>query len=329
MGAPKQKWTSEEEAALKAGVVKHGPGKWRTILKDPQFSGVLYLRSNVDLKDKWRNMSVMANGWGSRERSRLALKRMHPTPKHGESSMLSTYSQSDDELVDARSLDPSGGSSPNDGPKRSIMRLDNLIMEAISNLREPGGSNKTSIATYIEDSGRCLSENSSIFSLFHASCCRFGNVWDQYWAPPNFKRILSAKLKHMAATGKLIKMKRKYKIAGASTLSERRWNSSVSAEGRPKISPRIVHDDIDHITKSQIDDVELANLRSMTPQEAAVAAAQAVAEAEAAMAEAAEAAREADAAEADAEAAQAFADAAMKTLKGRNTPNLNVQMIHA
>lgn len=50
MGAPKQKWTPEEEAALKAGVVKHGSGKWRTILKDPEFSRVLYLRSNVDLK---------------------------------------------------------------------------------------------------------------------------------------------------------------------------------------------------------------------------------------------------------------------------------------
>lgn len=50
MGAPKQKWTQEEEAALKAGVVKHGAGKWRTILKDPEFSTVLYLRSNVDLK---------------------------------------------------------------------------------------------------------------------------------------------------------------------------------------------------------------------------------------------------------------------------------------
>lgn len=50
MGAPKQKWTAEEEAALKAGVIKHGAGKWRTILKDPEFSGVLYLRSNVDLK---------------------------------------------------------------------------------------------------------------------------------------------------------------------------------------------------------------------------------------------------------------------------------------
>lgn len=50
MGAPKQKWTHEEEAALKAGVIKHGVGKWRTILKDPEFCRVLYLRSNVDLK---------------------------------------------------------------------------------------------------------------------------------------------------------------------------------------------------------------------------------------------------------------------------------------
>ncbi|KAK4437978.1 Telomere repeat-binding factor 1 [Sesamum alatum] len=300
MGAPKQKWTPEEEAALKAGVLKHGPGKWRTILKDPQFSGVLYLRSNVDLKDKWRNMSVMANGWGSRERARLALKRMHPAPKHGESSMaLSALSQSEDEIVDARPLAPSGGSSPNDGPKRSIMRLDNLIMEAINNLREPGGSNKTSIAAYIED---------------------------QYWAPPNFKRILSAKLKHLAATGKLIKMKRKYKIAAPSTLSERRRNPSIPVEGRQRISPRIDRDDIS-LTKSQID-LELAKMRSMTPQEAAAAAAQAVAEAEAAMAEAEEAAREAEAAEADAEAAQAFAEAALKTLKGRNAPRMNVQMVH-
>ena len=50
MGAPKQKWTAEEEAALKAGVLKHGTGKWRTILMDPEFSAVLRLRSNVDLK---------------------------------------------------------------------------------------------------------------------------------------------------------------------------------------------------------------------------------------------------------------------------------------
>ena len=50
MGAPKQKWTAEEEAALKAGVIKHGAGKWRTILTDPEFSSILHQRSNVDLK---------------------------------------------------------------------------------------------------------------------------------------------------------------------------------------------------------------------------------------------------------------------------------------
>lgn len=50
MGAPKQKWTPAEEAALKAGILKHGPSKWSAILKDSEFSNVLRLRSNVDLK---------------------------------------------------------------------------------------------------------------------------------------------------------------------------------------------------------------------------------------------------------------------------------------
>lgn len=50
MGATRQKWSSEEEAALKAGVVKHGVGKWSKILKDPEFNHVLYIRSNIDLK---------------------------------------------------------------------------------------------------------------------------------------------------------------------------------------------------------------------------------------------------------------------------------------
>jgi hypothetical protein len=50
MGAPKQKWTQEEEEALRRGVQKHGAGKWRTIQKDPEFSPVLSSRSNIDLK---------------------------------------------------------------------------------------------------------------------------------------------------------------------------------------------------------------------------------------------------------------------------------------
>ncbi|XP_017217418.1 telomere repeat-binding factor 1-like [Daucus carota subsp. sativus] len=105
MGAPKQKWTSEEEVALKAGVKKHDAGKWRTILKDPEFSGVLYLGSTVDLKDKWRNMSVIADGWGSREKARLALKRMHQSSKDDDNFMaLAHLDQSDEELFNEQPL---------------------------------------------------------------------------------------------------------------------------------------------------------------------------------------------------------------------------------
>lgn len=50
MGNQKQKWTSEEEEALLAGIAKHGPGKWKNILKDPEFAPCLASRSNIDLK---------------------------------------------------------------------------------------------------------------------------------------------------------------------------------------------------------------------------------------------------------------------------------------
>jgi hypothetical protein len=50
MGVPKQRWTSEEEAALRGGVARHEVGNWRMILKDPEFSSTLHYRSNVDIK---------------------------------------------------------------------------------------------------------------------------------------------------------------------------------------------------------------------------------------------------------------------------------------
>ncbi|GMY38732.1 telomere repeat-binding factor 1-like isoform X3 [Fagus crenata] len=227
MGAPKQKWTQEEEAALKAGVIKHGAGKWRTILKDPEFSGVLYLRSNVDLKDKWRNMSVMANGWGSREKARLAVKRVPQVPKQEENSMALGNGQSDEELVDTKPVLVSSDRVQVAAPKRSIVRLDNLIFEAITSLKESGGSNKTTIATYIEE---------------------------QYWAPPDFKRLLSAKLKYLTANGKLIKVKRRYRIAPTPSFSDRRRNSSTLVlEGRQRVFPKVEKDDAHLFTKSQID----------------------------------------------------------------------------
>ncbi|KAJ6965005.1 telomere repeat-binding factor 1 isoform X2 [Populus alba x Populus x berolinensis] len=295
MGAPKQKWTAEEEAALKAGVIKHGAGKWRTILKDPEFSGVLYLRSNVDLKDKWRNISVMVNGYGSREKPKLAPKMVHHVLRQDENPMAG--GQTDEDISDAKPLAVSSGALLVVNPKRTTVRLDNLIMEAITSLKEPGGSHKTAIASYIEE---------------------------QYWPPNDFKRILSAKLKYLAANGKLIKVKRKYRIAPTSVFAERRRVSPLLLEGRQKSSPKIERDGFNMFTMSQID-LDLGRMRTLTAEQAAEVAARAVAEAEAAIAVAEEATREAETAEADAEAAQAFAETARKTLKGRTTPKMTIR----
>ncbi|KAJ6790568.1 single myb histone 6-like [Iris pallida] len=291
MGAPKQKWTAEEESALKAGIAKHGSGKWRTILRDPEFSGILSLRSNVDLKDKWRNLSVTANGWGSREKARIAFKKSQQNPKHEDNQMaITTVVEYDNEVVDVKPLAISSEAAQISTPKISESRLDDLIIEAITKLKEPTGSNKTDIAMYIKD---------------------------QYEAPANFKRFLSDKLKAMNRSGKLIRVNRKYRIAPSSPFSEGRSSKVLFPEGKHRELSRGDRSDFKPLTKSQIDS-ELARMRNMTAQEAAAAVAQAVAEAEIAMTEAEAAAEEAEAAEAEFEEAQAFAEAAKLTLENRN-----------
>nr|QSD99606.1 MYB family transcription factor [Melilotus albus] len=290
MGVPKQKWSEEEEAALKAGVIKHGVGKWRTILKDPEFNHVLYLRSNVDLKDKWRNLSVMANTWTSKG----AIKRVHHhAPRQEDNSMAVTpLTPSDDEIVDVQPLQVSRDMMQIPGPKRSSIRLDNLIMEAISSLNERGGSNKTTIASFIED---------------------------QYWPPADFKKLLSAKLKHLTSHGKLIKVNRRYRIAPTPVYSDRgRHPPMLLMEGRQKASMKFDRDEINNPMKYDLD-LELEKIRSMSAQEAAAYAARALAEAEALMVEAEEATKEAEAAEAEADAEEAWVEAEEKRLKKRKT----------
>ncbi|KAJ6803149.1 single myb histone 4-like [Iris pallida] len=135
MGAPKLKWTSEEEDALRAGIEKHGAGKWRTIQKDPEFSQCLAHRSNIDLKDKWRNLSVSAGGQGSREKSRLPkLKGSHATP-------VSTYPGT---TISNLPNDDSAKNSK-DGKVRC-----GVIIEAIKALQEPNGSEIGAICGFIE-----------------------------------------------------------------------------------------------------------------------------------------------------------------------------------
>ncbi|XP_029004877.1 telomeric repeat-binding factor 1 [Betta splendens] len=46
----RKKWTSTLDKYLKAGVERHGPGKWAQILKDYDFEG----RTGTMLKDRWR-----------------------------------------------------------------------------------------------------------------------------------------------------------------------------------------------------------------------------------------------------------------------------------
>jgi len=47
-------WTDEEVVALKRGVGKYGAGNWAPILLDDEFGPILFARTNVNIKDKWR-----------------------------------------------------------------------------------------------------------------------------------------------------------------------------------------------------------------------------------------------------------------------------------
>ncbi|CAA7034634.1 unnamed protein product [Microthlaspi erraticum] len=290
MGAPKQKWTPEEEAALKAGVLKHGTGKWRTILSDLEFSSILKSRSNVDLKDKWRNISVTAL-WGSRKKAKLALKRTPPALKQDDNNTtaLSIVPLANgEEQANPTSPGGSGGGSPRTiASKRSITSLDKIILEAITNLKEPRGSDRTSIFLYIEEN---------------------------FKTPPYMKRHVAVRLKHLSSNGPLVKIKHKYRIPTQFISVGAR---QLLLEGNnKKDTPKPEENGANLLTKSRVDG-ELVKINGMTAQEASEAAAIAVAEAEFAIAEAEEAAKEAERAEAEAEAAQIFAKAAMKALKFR------------
>ncbi|KAM7262676.1 hypothetical protein ACFE04_000359 [Oxalis oulophora] len=257
-------------------------------------------------------MSVMSHGWTSREKSssRLSFRRITYVPRQDENSAaLSPVAQNDEEIVEPMHVPVSDPTVPQImTPKRSIVKLDNLIMETIMKLEEPGGSNKTTIAASIEE---------------------------QYWAPSDFKRILSSKLKFMAGCGKLIKVKRRYRIAPASGISERGNSSMLMIEGEGQKTSPNNHNNNNNEMEEMVPlpakaslNLDADKMRTMSLQDAALAVARAVAEAEAAILEAEEANREAEAAEADAEEKQAFAEATMKTLKGRNGPRTSFELLY-
>ncbi|XP_062219151.1 single myb histone 3 [Phragmites australis] len=178
MGAPKQKWTSEEEEALRRGVLKHGAGKWRTIQKDPEFSPVLSSRSNIDLKDKWRNLSFSASGLGSRDKIRVP-KITGPSSSPLPSSQALLLSAAN--IVAEASPPVDAEKKPQDA--KTPPKYGAMILEALSELNEPNGSEIGAIYKFIED---------------------------RHQVQPNFRRLLSSKFRRLIESKKVEKVDNKF-----------------------------------------------------------------------------------------------------------------------
>lgn len=182
MGNQKQKWTAEEEEALLAGVAKHGPGKWKNILRDPQFAPSLTHRSNIDLKDKWRNLSVSNAQQDSKDKIRgpklktTVVAPLSNTPNSASAASL-TRNVSSGAVMNYPSTSALDGKN---GPKYNA-----VIFEAISTIKDANGSDISAIANFIEE---------------------------RQEAPPNFRRSLSSRLRRLVSQGKLEKVRNCYKI---------------------------------------------------------------------------------------------------------------------
>ncbi|KAK7294388.1 hypothetical protein RJT34_17277 [Clitoria ternatea] len=184
MGNQKQKWTQDEEDALIAGVEKHGPGKWKNILKDPQFAPFLTSRSNIDLKDKWRNLSVSNGSQGSKDKSRVPKLKPSPattttttTVQNAAPSPLFLQNASSDVAVS----DP----SQNDQDVKNPPRYNAMVFEALSTLKDSNGSDINAIVSFIEQ---------------------------KHQVPQNFRRALSTRLRRLVNQGKIEKIQNCYKI---------------------------------------------------------------------------------------------------------------------
>ncbi|XP_022998553.1 telomere repeat-binding factor 4-like [Cucurbita maxima] len=187
MGNQKQKWTQEEEEALLAGVQKHGPGKWKNILKDPEFAPFLTHRSNIDLKDKWRNLSVSTASQGSKEKSRTPKAKaiVAASISNNQNSALTKFNAS----ADAAGEDPPN-SAPQDG--KNVPRYHTMIFEALSTIKDSNGCDIGTMVNFIEQ---------------------------RHEVPQNFRRQLSSKLRRLVSQGKLEKVQNCYKVKKDNSLA--------------------------------------------------------------------------------------------------------------
>ncbi|KAE8700707.1 glycylpeptide N-tetradecanoyltransferase 1-like isoform X1 [Hibiscus syriacus] len=161
MGNQKQKWTAEEEEALLAGITKHGPGKWKNILKDPEFAPFLTHRSNIDLKDKWRNLSVSTNTQTARDKSRAPkVKGIVDSLPNTPNSFAPAASHSLSVTTDAGVGDSSNNSLDGKNAPSFVFYsfcypskrhlYNTMIFEALSTIKDTNGHDISAIVSYIE-----------------------------------------------------------------------------------------------------------------------------------------------------------------------------------
>ncbi|XP_059638450.1 single myb histone 4-like isoform X3 [Cornus florida] len=142
MGNQKLKWTAEEEEALRAGVGKYGTGKWKHILNDPQFAPFLTQRSNIDLKDKWRNM--FGNyAQDSKEKLRIPrIKAIAASPPSNSQNHASTASLAKNDVTGDPSRSLQNG--------KAASRYYAMIFEALSTINDPSRSDLSAIDSCIQ-----------------------------------------------------------------------------------------------------------------------------------------------------------------------------------
>ncbi|KAI3463248.1 hypothetical protein Pfo_019911 [Paulownia fortunei] len=213
MGNHKLKWTAEEEEALKAGVAKHGAGKWKNILIDSEFARILANRSNVDLKDKWRNM-------GANHGQGCGANAMTPKGKATAPGAVPPKTQNSSSVfVSKDNVNDKPPQSPQDaknGPKYNAM-----ILEALSSIKDRNGSDFGAIMGFIEK---------------------------KYEVPQSFRRLLSSKLRKLVLQGTLEKVQKRYKIKHAAlgtktpTPKQKDVRSRPLQESRLTISAETVED---------------------------------------------------------------------------------------
>lgn len=80
-------------------------------------------------QDKWRNINVMVNGLGSRQRGRPACKSIQLPPKPDENTMaLETVVENDSDVLNVKPLAAAAERLPNATSKKPISRLQHYVL---------------------------------------------------------------------------------------------------------------------------------------------------------------------------------------------------------